>query len=157
MAINRANMENYLEPILEEVVLDEKQQIERKYDKVFNVSDSSKNKETIAGVSGFDTFSRKYEGVGMEEDAYYETAKTEIEMYTYGKYFTVTREQIEDTQYQEAAKKARSLTYSQGETEKILAWNVFNNGFDSSYAGGDGKELLKSIAAIAEDTWNELD
>jgi hypothetical protein len=66
---------------------------------------------------------------------------------------------MEDDQYDIVGKrKAQGLAFSLRQTKEILAANVYNRAFNSSFVGGDGKELLATDHPLfAGGTWaNEL-
>jgi hypothetical protein len=55
----------------------------------------------------------------------------------------VTREAIEDNQYMPVAQRiAQFIAFSIRQTEENVGANVLNRAFNSSYTGGDGKELI---------------
>lgn len=62
----------------------------------------------------------------------------------YAKGFVITRIMLDDVQYgmDLATRHARMIANSLNQTKEIVAANVLNNGFDSTYTGGDAKELL---------------
>jgi phage major head subunit gpT-like protein len=61
----------------------------------------------------------------------------------YGLGFIITREMVEDDLYgQISKKKASALARSARHTKEIILANIYNRAFNSSYTGGDGKELL---------------
>ena len=64
---------------------------------------------------------------------------------TYGLGFIVTREAFDDDLYDVVAKKkAQSLAFSMRQTKEIIAANVYNRAFNTSYVGGDGATLVAS-------------
>lgn len=107
------------------------------------VKDSTKNFEEMVLNSGFGLAPVKSQGqsVSFDEDLQgYVTRWTHI---TYGLGYIVTREEIEDNQYESVSMdRAQSLKISMVETKENVVANVFNRATNSSYAGGDGKELL---------------
>jgi phage major head subunit gpT-like protein len=55
----------------------------------------------------------------------------------------ITREIMEDDLYDVVGqRKAQGLAFSMRQTKEIVAANIYNRAFNSSYTGGDGKELL---------------
>ncbi len=55
----------------------------------------------------------------------------------------VTKEAIEDNQYEAVArKKSAKLARSMRQTKENVFANILNRAFNSSYTGGDGKELI---------------
>lgn len=60
----------------------------------------------------------------------------------YGLGFAITQEMIDDDQYMIVAqKRSKALAFSMRQTKEIVAANVYNRAFNSSYTGGDAKEL----------------
>ena len=57
--------------------------------------------------------------------------------------FAITEEAVEDNLYDKlAGRYTKALARSMNNAKQIKGANVLNNGFSSSYTGGDGKELL---------------
>jgi len=107
------------------------------------VRDSSMNYEELVQNSGFGLASVKPQGqsISFDEDAQGYTARaTHI---TYGLGYIVTREEIEDNQYESVSMdRALSLKISMVETKENVVANFLNRGFDSGFVGGDGVELF---------------
>jgi hypothetical protein len=113
------------------------------YRDLVTVKDSTKNFEEMVLNSGFGLAPVKAQGgsVSFDEDLQgYVVRWTHI---TYGLGYIVTREEIEDNQYESVSMdRALSLKISMVETKENVVANVFNRATNSSYPGGDGKELL---------------
>lgn len=107
------------------------------------VKDSSRNFEEMVLNSGFGLAPVKSQGgsVSFDEDMQGYTARwTHV---TYGLGYIVTREEIEDNQYESVSMdRALSLKISMVETKENVVANVLNRAFNSSFTGGDGKELI---------------
>jgi phage major head subunit gpT-like protein len=75
---------------------------------------------------------------------------------TYALGFIISREAIEDDQYDVIGeKRAKGLAFSMRQTKEIVCANVYNRAFNSSYTGGDGKPLLATDHPnIAGGTWS---
>ena len=59
--------------------------------------------------------------------------------------FAITEEAIEDNLYDKISTRyTKALARSMAQTKQIKAANVLNNGFSSSFPGGDGKELIRN-------------
>jgi hypothetical protein len=57
--------------------------------------------------------------------------------------FSLTEEAVEDNLYDTlSARYTKALARAMSYTKQVKAANVLNNGFDSGYAGGDGKALF---------------
>ena len=128
------------------------------YRDLVTVKDSSKNFEEMVLNSGFGLAPVKAQGgsVSFDEDLQGYTARaTHI---TYGLGYIVTREEIDDNQYESVSMdRALSLKISMVETKENVVANVFNRGFNSSFTGGDGKELFATDHPTrAGDQSNEL-
>jgi phage major head subunit gpT-like protein len=78
---------------------------------------------------------------------------------TYGLGAIITREAMEDNQYESVAtRKAAKLARSMRQTKENVHANVLNRAFTAAYAGGDGKELCATDhpTAASGDFSNEL-
>ena len=129
------------------------------WNKLFETYKSSRQFEEDVGVSGFGLAVVKPEGAAITYDS---ERQAFINRYTHVVYalgFIITREIMEDDQYDIVGqRKAQGLAYSMRQTKETVAANVYNRAFNSSYTGGDGKELLAtSHPNFAGGTWaNEL-
>lgn len=127
--------------------------------KLFDKYSSSRQFEEDVGVSGFGLAVVKPEGAPITYDS---ERQAFINRYTHVVYalgFIITREIMEDDQYDVVGqRKAQGLAYSMRQTKETIAANVYNRAFNSSYTGGDGKELLATDHPnFAGGTWaNEL-
>lgn len=110
-----------------------------------DVKDSIKNYEEMVQNTGFGLAAVKQQGasVAFDEDSQGETARwTHI---TYGLGYIVTREEIEDNLYESVSMdRALSLKISMVETKQNVVANMYNRGFNASFAGGDGVSLFNS-------------
>jgi len=113
------------------------------YREIFSIEKSSKNYEEDTKLAGFGLAPVKTEGSGVSYD-------TETQGYTkrythtvYGLGYVVTEEEMEDNLYEQVSRKRiKRLAFSMRQTKEIVAANVLNRAFNSSYTGGDAKELL---------------
>lgn len=108
-----------------------------------SVKDSSKNYEEMVQNTGFGLAAVKAQGqsVSFDEDAQGYTARATHVVYGLG--WIATKEEISDNLYEQVAMdRTLSLKISMVETKENVVANVFNRGFNSSFAGGDGKELF---------------
>ncbi len=127
--------------------------------KLFETFKSSKAFEEDVGVSGFGLASVKPEGSPIQYDSERQAFITRYNHVVYALGFVITREMVDDDQYAIAGqRKAQGLAFSMRQTKEIIAANVYNRAFNSSYVGGDGKELLATDHPLfAGGTWaNEL-
>jgi hypothetical protein len=112
---------------------------------LFSTYNSDKAFEEDVSISGFGLFSTGSEGANVTYDSMQQGFVTR---YTHLKYFSgfiITSEMIDDDQYMNVGKKrANALGFSARQTQEIVAANVYNRAFNSSYTGGDTKELLST-------------
>lgn len=129
------------------------------YNKLFETFKSSKAFEEDVGVSSFGLAVVKPEGAPIQMDSERQAFITRYSHVVYALGFIITREIMEDDQYDVVGqRKAQGLAYSMRQTKEVVAANVYNRAFNSSYVGGDGKELLATDHPnFAGGTWaNEL-
>jgi len=112
------------------------------YTKIFEVKTSDKAYEKTVGLTGFGTASVKAQGGSVSYDDAYQGYTQTLTHSTYGIGFIVTSEMYEDDQYGKINALPRALARSVRHTVEIAAANVLNRGFNSTYTGADGKELL---------------
>jgi len=130
--------------------------------KLFDQFTSKRNFEEDVGVSGLGLLSTKAEGSGITYDSSRQGFTTRFQHVVYASGFIVTREAYEDDLYDVVGKqKAQSLAFSVRQTKEILAANVYNRAFNTSYTGGDASTLVASAGGggsashpnIAGGTW----
>jgi hypothetical protein len=129
------------------------------YTKLFDTFKSSKAFEEDVGVSSFGLAIAKPEGAAVTYDSERQAFITRYSHVVYALGFYITREIMEDDQYDVVGqRKAQGLAYSMRQTKETVAANVYNRAFNSSFVYGDGKELLATDHPnFAGGTWaNEL-
>jgi len=129
------------------------------YTKLFDTFKSSKAFEEDVGVSSFGLAIAKPEGAAVTYDSERQAFITRYSHVVYALGFIITREIMEDDQYDVVGqRKAQGLAYSMRQTKETVAANVYNRAFNSSFVYGDGKELLATDHPnFAGGTWaNEL-
>lgn len=115
------------------------------YTKLFEQHKSSKAFEEDVGTSGFGLAVVKPEGAPITYDTERQTFITRYQHTVFALGFIITREMVEDDQYDVVGpRKAQSLAYSMRQTKEINAANVYNRYANASFVGGDGKTLLAS-------------
>lgn len=127
--------------------------------KLFEQFKSTRQFEEDVGVSSFGLAVVKPEGAPIYYDSERQAFITRYQHVTYALGFIITREIMEDDQYDVVGqRKAQGLAFSMRQSKEIIAANVYNRAFNSSYTGGDGKELLATDHPLfAGGTWaNEL-
>jgi len=129
------------------------------YTKLFDTFKSSKAFEEDVGVSSFGLAIAKPEGAAVTYDSERQAFITRYSHVVYALGFIITREIMEDDQYDVVGqRKAQGLAYSMRQTKETIAANVYNRAFNSAFVYGDGKELLATDHPnFAGGTWaNEL-
>ena len=129
------------------------------YTKLFDKFTSSRQFEEDVGVSSFGLAVVKPEGAPISYDSERQAFITRYNHVVYALGFVITREIVDDDQYDVVGqRKAQGLAFSMRQTKEIVAANVYNRAFNSSYVGGDGKELCATDHPnFAGGTWaNEL-
>ena len=133
-------------------------QFPTQYTEIFEVRRSTKKYEENVETTGFGLAQVKAEGAGIEYDSHSQGFTKRYTHVVYGLGWIVTLEEREDNQYREVAMaRTEGLAFSMRTTKEIVAANVLNRGFNSSYTGGDGKELFATDHPTLEGTFsNEL-
>lgn len=112
---------------------------------LFDTFKSNRAYEEDVGVTGFGLARRKPEGQAIDYDEESQAYITRYMHVVYGLGFVVTREIFEDDLYDVVGqRRARGLAYSMRQTKEIVAANVYNRAFNSSYTGGDGVSLVNT-------------
>jgi phage major head subunit gpT-like protein len=112
---------------------------------LFNKYTSRKAFEEDVGISSFGLAAVKPEGQGINFDTETQGFITRYTHINYGLGFIVTKEAFEDDQYDVIAeRRARGLAYSMRQTKELVAANVYNRAFNTSYTFGDGKAMCVS-------------
>lgn len=125
---------------------------------LFDDMPSDKAYEEYVLSNGFTLAPVKSEGTATTyvSDTQGYTARIANAAYSLG--FIVTREELADNQYRDKAfDRAGKLAFAFRQTKETVCANVYNRAFNSTYAGGDGKELLATDhPTISGNQSNEL-
>lgn len=119
---------------------------ETQWQMLFNTETSTKAFELDQQFEGFGLAPVKREGDGVAYDSQQEGFTPKFPNLTYAKGFIVTREAMEDNQYNLFVRRARALAFSMRQTKEVVGANVYNRGFNSAFLmeGGDGVELFST-------------
>lgn len=125
------------------------EQLPTQYTQIFTVETSSKKFEQDVGMSGLGIFQVKPEGENVTYDVVNQTFVNQFNHLVYSSGLVITREAFEDNQYNIDVFKPRSveLGFAARVTREIIAANVLNNGFSSSFTMGtasDGAALFSA-------------
>jgi hypothetical protein len=143
MAISRSQLTKELEPGLNALFGLEYDKYDQEHLQIFDVESSDRAFEEEVMLAGFGNAETKPEGSGVNYDTAQEAWTARYTHDTIALAFAITEEAIEDNLYDKlAGRYTKALARSMANTKQIKGANVLNNGFSSSYTGGDGKELL---------------
>ena len=143
MAISRQQLAKELEPGLNALFGLEYQNYENQHVEIFDIETSDRAFEEEVMLSGFANAAVKSEGAAVTFDTANETFTSRYTHETVALAFAITEEAIEDNLYDKISTRyTKALARSMANTKQIKAANVLNNGFSSSFPGGDGKELF---------------
>jgi Mu-like prophage major head subunit gpT len=116
------------------------------YTSLFDKSTSTKAFEEDVGISSFGLAVQKGEGAPISYDSERQGFITRYQHGVYALGFVITREMMEDDQYDVVGKrKAEGLAFSMRQTKEIIGANVYNRGFNAAYTGGDGVSMFSLV------------
>jgi len=143
MAISRAQLVKELEPGLNALFGLEYKQYVNEAAEIFETENSDRAFEEEVMLAGFANATVKPEGQGISYDSAQETFTARYTNETIALAFAITEEAIEDNLYDRLASRyTKALARSMANTKQVKGAAVLNNGFNASYAGGDGKALF---------------
>ena len=150
MAISRAQLVKELEPGLNALFGMEYERYENEHAEIFDTESSDRAFEEEVMLVGFGNAQTKAEGAGVNFDNASEAYTARYTHETVTLAFALTEEAMEDNLYDRlGARYTRALARSMAHTKQVKAASVLNNAFDSSFAGGDGKELCATDHPLA--------
>ena len=142
MPISRAQLAKELEPGLNALFGMEYGRYENEHAEIFDTESSDRAFEEEVMLTGFSAAPTKNEGGAVNFDNAQESFTSRYTHETIALAFSITEEAIEDNLYDRLASRyTRALARSMAHTKQVKAANVLNNAFNSSFTGGDGKEL----------------
>jgi len=143
MAINRAQLVKELEPGLNALFGLEYKQYSDETKDIFDVEGSDRAFEEEVMLGGFGAAPTKDEGAGVSYDAAQESWTARYHHETIALAFSLTEEAIEDNLYEKlSARYTKALARSMAHTRNVKGAAILNNAFNSTYAIGDGVELI---------------
>jgi hypothetical protein len=145
MAISRAQLLKELLPGLNALFGMEYKTYGEEHKEIFETETSERSFEEETKLSGFSAAPVKNEGSAIAYDNGQEawTARYNHETIALG--FSLTEEAIEDNLYDTLSSRyTKALARAMAFTKQTKAAAVLNNGFSSSYKGGDGVELFST-------------
>ena len=143
MAMNRAQFAAELQPGLNALFGLEYKQYKDQWKAVFDYNTSEKAFEEDVLLEGFSEAPEKSEGSMVSYETASEVWTARYNHLTYALAFSITEEAEEDNLYGSLGRRyVKALARSMAHTKDITGATVLNNGFNSSFTGGDSKELL---------------
>ena len=143
MAMNRAQFAKELQEGLNAVFGLEYNQWPEEWKYIFDVEKADKAYEEDVLLQGFGAAPVKEEGAPVAYDSGSEVWTARYNVETIALAFAITEEAEEDGLYGSLGRKyAKALARSMQYTKEVKGAAVLNNGFNSSFAGGDGKSLF---------------
>jgi hypothetical protein len=128
------------------------------WDQLFESFTSRKQYEEDVGITSFGLASVKPEGSPITYDSENQTFTTRYTHIVYGIGFNITREIMEDDQYDVVGqRRAQGLAFSVRQTKEVVGANVYNRAFNASYTGGDGVAMISAAHPnFAGGTWSNI-
>ena len=143
MAISRAQLLKELLPGLNALFGMEYSRYGEEHKEIYESETSERSFEEETKLSGFSAAPVKNEGSAIAYDNAQEAWSTRYTHETIALGFSITEEAIEDNLYDSlSARYTKSLARAMAYTKQVKAAAVLNNGFSSSYPGGDGVSLF---------------
>lgn len=129
----------------------------QEFSQVFDETSSNQAYEEDVEASGFGLAPVKLQGQGVSYDSHTQGYTTRYTHVAYALGYIVTKEELADNLYEKVSKsRARSLAFSMRQTKEVVFANIFNNGFDTNYAGGDGLPLFSASHTSLNGTWSNI-
>jgi len=142
MAISRSQLVKELEPGLNALFGLEYDRYENQHTQIFDTETSDRAFEEEVMLSGFGSAQVKPEGGSVNFDDATESFTARYTHETVALAFAITEEAVEDNLYDKISSRyTKALARSMSNAKQVKAANVLNNAFNSSFTGGDGKEL----------------
>ena len=128
------------------------------YTDLFDMDTSSRAYEEDVEVTGFGLAPVKAEGAAVSYDSESQSIVSRYTHVAYALGYIVTYEELSDNLYEMVSKRrSQALAFSMRQTKENVAANVYNRGFNSSFTGGDSKEMLATDhPTLSGDQSNEL-
>jgi hypothetical protein len=143
MAMTRAQFAKQLQDGLNTVFGMKYEEWDVQWDKIFTTHQSQKAFEEDVLMVGLGGAVVKAEGSGVSYDAGHEAWVARYQHIVTALAFAITEEAVDDNRYGDlGAKYSRALAKSMRYTKEVRAVQVLNNGFSSSFPGGDNVELF---------------
>jgi len=158
MPITTGNHPKALWPGVNAFVMGKYNEHPKEYSQIFDVKTSKMAYEEQVQITGFGLAKVKAEGASSEYETHQQGWTKRYTHVAYSLGYIVTREEMDDNLYKSRSfDRGAMLTFSFMTSKEIVHANILNRAFNSSYLGGDGKELLATDHPSLAGTWsNEL-
>ena len=145
MAISRAQLLKELLPGLNALFGLQYATYGEEHKEIYETEKSERSFEEETKLSGFSAAPVKNEGSAIAYDNAQEAFTARYNHETIALGFSITEEAVEDNLYDSlSARYTKALARAMAYTKQVKAAAVINNGFSSSYAGGDGVALFST-------------
>ena len=145
MAISRAQLLKELLPGLNALFGLEYARYGEEHKEIFETESSERSFEEETKLSGFSAAPVKNEGSAIAYDNAQEVFTARYNHETIALGFSLTEEAIEDNLYDSLSSRyTKALARAMAYTKQTKAASVLNNGFSSSFNGGDGVPLFSA-------------
>ena len=145
MAISRAQLLKELLPGLNAVFGLEYARYGEQHKEIYETETSERSFEEETKLSGFSAAPVKNEGSAIAYDNAQEAFTARYTHETIALGFSITEEAVEDNLYDSlSARYTKGLARAMSYTKQVKAAATLNNGFSSSYVGGDGVALFSA-------------
>ena len=145
MAISRAQLLKELLPGLNALFGLEYARYGEEHKEIYETEASERSFEEETKLAGFGAAPVKNEGQAIAYDNAQEAFTARYNHETIALGFSITEEAVEDNLYDSlSARYTKALARAMAYTKQVKAAAVLNNGFSSSYVGGDGVALFST-------------
>ena len=161
MAISRSQLLKELLPGLNALFGLEYARYGEEHTEIYEVESSERSFEEETKLSGFGQAPVKTEGSAITYDNAQEAWVARYTHETIAMGFALTEEAVEDNLYDSlSARYTKALARGMSYTKQVKAASTLNNGFSSTYPGGDGAALFAGTSAstghpLVNGGWNQ--
>lgn len=131
-----------LRPGVRKFVMGKYDEHPKEYAEIFDMQTSRMKYEEDVEIAGFPFAAIKDEAASISYASHSQGFTKRYTHVAYGLGYMLTREERDDNLYKQAFNRGEMLAFSFMSTKETVAANVLNRAFNSSFVGGDGKELL---------------
>lgn len=116
-----------------------------KYTYLFDMDSSTQNYEELVEATGFGLAPVKNQGASTAYDSEVQGTINRFVHVAYSLGYIVTKEENDDDLYEMVSKRrAPAVAFSMRQTKEVVAANVYNRAFSTSYTYGDGVPLISA-------------